>query len=195
MDEVKGWLGRNKIIGLLGGLGLFFVLIAGGWWYQSQNTVEVEVIKASEEGVSKKRIYVDVAGAVVSPGVYEASGEARIKDVLALAGGLSEEADREYVGKKLNLATKVSDGMKVYIPKVKESVGSSGGGQILGAENGLVNINEASLEQLMGLSGVGEVRAKAIIDGRPYGKIEELKERKIIPESTYVKISGEISVY
>jgi len=54
------------------------------------------------------------------------------------------------------------------------------------------DINRASTNELMALKGIGEVRARAIVEGRPYGKKDELVQRKIIPQSVYDKIKDQI---
>src|SRR5258706_10926313 len=109
---------------------------------------------------------VDVEGAVVNPGVYKLSQNARVQDGLIAAGGLSAVADREAVAKSLNLAAKLSDGIKIYVPKIGDPSTGSGknisgsSGNILGAATGLVNINSATADQLDNLSGVGPVPAQ-----------------------------------
>lgn len=49
----------------------------------------------------------------------------------------------------------------------------------------LVDINRASAEELMALKGIGEARAKAIIEGRPYVRKDEIAQRKLVPQSVY----------
>ena len=55
-----------------------------------------------------------------------------------------------------------------------------------------LDINTASVEQLEALKGVGPVRAKAIVKGRPYKGKDDLVRRKIVPQSVYDEISEQI---
>ena len=56
----------------------------------------------------------------------------------------------------------------------------------------LIDINTASEKELASLNGIGEARAKAIVKGRPYKGKNELKDKKIIPESVYNGIQDKI---
>lgn len=56
------------------------------------------------------------------------------------------------------------------------------------AKPDLIDINTASPEQLQALKGVGDVRAKAIVAGRPYKGKDELWQKKIIPKGVYNSI-------
>lgn len=62
----------------------------------------------------------------------------------------------------------------------------------------LVNINTAGKDELMTLSGIGEVKAQAIIDYRgangAFKNIEEIKNVSGIGDATYAKIEGSITV-
>ena len=60
------------------------------------------------------------------------------------------------------------------------------------AKTELIDINRAKAEELMTLKGIGEVRAAAIIKGRPYARKDELVQKKIIPESVYNDIKDRI---
>ena len=56
----------------------------------------------------------------------------------------------------------------------------------------LLDINTASLEDLQALKGVGDVRAKAIVAGRPYKGKDELWQKKIVPKGVYKNIKDQI---
>jgi len=60
------------------------------------------------------------------------------------------------------------------------------------ADATLMDINRASAEELATLKGIGEVRAKAIVKGRPYARKDDLVKKKIIPQSVYDEIKEQI---
>ncbi|MEK9207790.1 MAG: ComEA family DNA-binding protein, partial [Patescibacteria group bacterium] len=133
-----------------------------------------------------------VEGAVMKPGVYKIGSNSRLVDALAAAGGMSEDANRDYVQKNINLAQKASDGLKIYVPRLGE--------QVLSASNStsdspgpVLNINSATFSDLDSLPGVGQVTADKIIQGRPYSDINELVERKIVGQAVFEKIKDKIS--
>lgn len=139
-------------------------------------------------------IQVDIEGAVVMPGVYKLSSGAIVQDVLVSSGGLSVDADRNYVSKNINLAAKLYDGAKIYIPKTGDNatvVQSSGatGQQVL------INVNTASVDALDALPGVGVATATKIIDNRPYAKPNDLLDKKVVSAKVFDQIKDRISVY
>jgi len=152
---------------------------------------------ASKDSTDQKEVMVDVSGAVVSPGVYKLSGGSRIKDALVAAGGISLEADREYLATEVNQAARLTDGMKIYIPVVKQMKVAEvvSGGTALGAKQERININTASASELDGLYGVGLSRAEQIIANRPYLKVDDLLEKKVITKSVLDKIRDKVAVY
>jgi len=193
----KNWLAVVPgIIGLIFlGYGLIQLIVS------SNSSDEILFTKGGGKEISEsekkigKEIVIDVEGAVISPGVYNLSQNARIKDALIAAGGLSSRADREWVAKNLNLAAKLNDASKVYIPFVGETQvqGYSFGTTV--SSFGLININTASLGELDTLSGVGQTTAQKIIDGRPYQTIDELVSKKIVKKSVFEKIKDKIAAY
>jgi competence protein ComEA len=146
---------------------------------------------------------VDVEGQVQKPGVYKVSDGARLQDALIAAGGMSSIADREYISKHLNLAQKVVDGGKIYIPGIDEkttdtpvsidSDSNISSTNTLGDNSGLININSSSAEQLDTLPKVGAVTAQKIISGRPYISTDELVSKKILGQKTYDGLKDKIT--
>lgn len=172
----------------IGVLGLILIII-GLIQFLTRPSQEEPLVFEQGKEEQKQEVVVDIEGAVIKPGVYKLSSDNRTVDALAAAGGLSEEADRIWVEKNINLAKKVTDGLKIYIPRSGEEVLSEQTDQ-----NGpVLNINSASQSNLESLPGIGPVSAQKIIEARPYGQIEELLSRKVVGQSTYDKIKDKIS--
>jgi competence protein ComEA len=196
---------RYPLLIFLGGL----ILLGFGIIYfkngGSKNSPKVEVLSGTTEVSDKKEITVEIAGEVIKPGVYKLQDGDRIEDLLTLAGGISGGADRTWTDKYLNRAAKLTDGQKVYIPKVGEqksgtSAKSSGGDQttspsISSDSNSLININTASLKELDYLPGIGPTYGQSIIDHRPYSDTSELVSKGAVKQSLYEKIKNMVSVY
>lgn len=188
-----------KQYGVMVGIGLVGVgvLIYGVYLEVSAEKLVVEIVKG--EGKSEKgelvEIMVDVAGAVEKPGLYKLSSGSRIGDALVIAGGLSAAADREWVAKSINLAEVLKDGGKVYIPVKSVNQPSSESVSQSNQKDQKVNINTASMSELDGLTGIGEARARLIMDNRPYGNIDELVSKAKIPQSVYETIKDSVSIY
>jgi len=185
---------RNKmavIFGLLGlilaGIGALTILLV------HQKEPEIQIVSADQQ--KQKTIFVHLEGAVEKPGVYELSADSRLNDLLILAGGLSVQADREWVEMNLNLAQKLVDGGKIYIPERSEAHRSLGEGGQTKIVSNKINLNQASLSELDSLWGIGEKRAADIVKNRPYQTVEELVKRKIIPQNVYEKIKDEVVAY
>jgi len=70
----------------------------------------------SEKAQVTPQIVVDISGAVQNPGLYKLDQSSRVGDALSVAGGISKEASLEYVSKSLNLAQKLEDTQKIYVP-------------------------------------------------------------------------------
>lgn len=195
------------ILGLAGlfllGVGVLSVVVLS----LKQSEPKVEILSTDESSLEESgEMMVDVEGAVEKPGVYKLVADARVNDALVAAGGLSAEADREWISRYINLAQPLKDGIKVYIPFIDEradkgllTTDQSGAkvqqGEIIGlSEKGKININTASVSELDSLWGIGEKRAQDIIGNRPFEAIEELRDKKIIPTNVFERIKEEISI-
>ena len=183
-----------------------FVLLAGG--VLSSGIITKTFIKSTKvpsppTGGSGQAqtgmVKVDVSGAVVNPGVYSLPSDSRMEDALKAAGGVTQSADPAYLTKNINLAQKLSDGIKIYVPQVAEQTPEAA--SVMGenvadmGQNILININSASAVELDKLPGVGPARAQKIIDARPYSGIEELVTKKAVTGSVYDEIKNMVSVY
>lgn len=165
---------------------LFRGIVVGG-------QVEVEYVKGSSI-VSGDKLIIDVSGGVIRPGVYEMPSNSRIKDALIVAEGLSVEADRDYVQKNINLAEKLIDGQKIYIP-TKSNTPPSVGYTEPNFVTKKMNINLATEKELDTLKGIGAVRAVEIINNRPYKSVEELVSKGVVTKGILDKIREDIVAY
>lgn len=150
-------------------------------------TTEIFQDEKDERKSDVQKRYVEITGQVISPGVYEITGDILVIELIDLAGGLTSGADLQIVHRDIPLSTFVEPNQKVYIPGTFESASSSqssGGATI----SGKVSINNASSEQLEALTGIGPATAAKIISARPYSKIEDLKNVEGIGEKTYNNI-------
>jgi competence protein ComEA len=109
-------------------------------------------------------VLVHVAGAVFHPGIQRLAGGARVADAITAAGGALPDADTDAI----NLATKVADGDRVYVPRRGEitpaalaSAGLTGSGPAT-----VLDLNSATAEQLDALPGIGPSTAQAIVQYR-----------------------------
>lgn len=170
---------------------------------EAEDTPSDDAVGSSKKSSSAAEVYVDVDGAVASPGVYRLKEGARVSQAIDAAGGLTAEAD--VTG--LNRASKVADGQKIYVPKVGEQQavtaggGADGGAVVTSGANdaaGLVNINTASVAELQTLSGIGPSMAQSIIDERtkngPFASIDDLMRVSGIGEKKLAKIKDCICV-
>lgn len=135
---------------------------------------------------------VDIAGAVVEPGVYTLPFGSRVEDAIEAAGGISADADDEAIARSVNRAAKLSDGAKLYFPLHDDAVSLPAFDPQLPTKT--YAINAASGAELEELSGVGPVTAQKIIAGRPYGKIEELVEKKVMSQSLFDKLKSQLTL-
>lgn len=188
------------LLALLGGIILAVMFF-------NRTPEEITVI-SSQDSVEEnlQKIWVDIGGAVVNPGVYELEQGSRIKDLLEKAGLLKGEADQAWVDEFLNQAEVLQDGQKIYIPSKHEekeqvvsqansesntdAVGRTAAAQIL-----KISLNRASLEELITLPGIGPSYAQKIINARPINKIDELLNISGIGPKRFEQIKDLVTVY
>ncbi|WP_295147705.1 ComEA family DNA-binding protein [uncultured Peptoniphilus sp.] len=159
-----------------------------------ENTKYHEIEKAPEES---EEIMVHISGAVNSPGILRLDSSKRVVDALNLAGGARDDADLD----RVNLAARLHDEEKIYIPKVGEvqenmttlvsSPSSSG-------SSSKININSADLNELTKIPGVGEKTAQKILDYRAnnsFSSIEDIKNVPGIGDKKFESMKDYISTY
>ncbi len=130
-------------------------------------------------------VTVHVAGQVANPGVYAVPAGGRVADAVIAAGGTAAEADVE----QLNLAARLSDGERIYVPKKGEAAPAVhgpapavGGAKPGGTPAGPVDLNTATAEQLEALPGVGPATSKAILAYRSsHGRFRSVTELMEVP--------------
>jgi competence protein ComEA len=128
-------------------------------------------------------LVVQAAGAVTRPGVYRLPPGSRVVDLIDAAGGAVPGAAPD----QLALAALLSDGERVYVPRVGEAVPPPVAGGSGGTPAGPLDLNRATIEELEELPGVGPATAQAIVDHRerngPFGAVEELLDVRGIGEA------------
>lgn len=167
-------------------------------------------------------IDVEIKGYVNKPGVYEIENDSVVNDLIIKAGGLTSNADISVINLARNLSNE--DVVIIYsneeIAEMKEGstsvkyidkecvcpiidnsalfdkVITNAEGIII--DTGKVSLNSATIEELMTLPGIGESKAKLIIEYRSNNKgfkeIEEIKNVKGIGSSIYEKIKDYLTL-
>ena len=218
---------KNKIIlGILSILGLsiiIFFIVNKDVDAQTEDIVKEDIVESnSNKEINSTKIMVDIKGAVKKPGVYEVNSNYRVIDVIKKAGGLNSNANTNYI----NLSSKVSDEMVIWIytkneidklkleqsstkymiescncPVVDNTTclnSNNNTSNKTDTSNKLVNINTSSLEELLSITGIGESKAKNIIDYRTkngnFKSKEDIMNVSGIGEALYNKIKDYITV-
>ncbi|MBO4326464.1 MAG: helix-hairpin-helix domain-containing protein [Clostridia bacterium] len=170
-------------------------------------TAAAVIDAASPSPLADMRIAVHITGAVAEEGVYWLEPGSIVQDAVDMCGGLLPDADTYCI----NLAMKVNDGMRIHIPSVysedkkwlldvgyaSTQVSSNGSSGIYGTA-GLVNINTASVNELVTLSGIGESTAREIIAFREeHGRFETIEDIMNVPgikDAKFARIKKFITV-
>jgi competence protein ComEA len=163
------------------------------------------------------QLVVEVAGAVIHPGVYRFTSGQRVADAIAEAGGYGPRVDAARATAALNLAARLADGDRILVPSRDDpspAVGVGGGGGSGGAGSAAgagsasgsgggaggtapVDLNRATAAELDALPGIGPVTAAKIIASReekPFVAVDDLRTRKLVGASTFDKLRGLVTV-
>ncbi len=135
----------------------------------------------------ERPIRVRVDGAVARPGEYELSAAATLGDAILAAGGPLDSA-RGDIDPKLQ----IFDGAHVFLAADADGVPSAP--QRIAHR---VDLNRASFAELMALLGIGERRAKALIDARhdePFASLQDVVDRGLLPRSVAETLQSLVGV-
>lgn len=157
--------------------------------------------KTEDVSLKDKFIVVEIKGEVKKPDVYTLNEDSIVKDLIDKAGGITENADLS----KINRAKKLQNHEEVYIANVNETTPNSPNTNIAvnsnktqASSSEMININSATIEDLKKLNGVGDAKAKSIIEYREqnggFKSIEDLKSVKGFGGKMFEKIKDQIEV-
>ena len=210
---------QKIILGVVGGV---IAIIIGIYLYSNYQAAEEEffseelevqnMIEETQDDIEEQnQIIIHISGAVVNEGIVKISQGARIADVIEMAGGLKENASL----KNVNLAYKIEDGQKIYIPTLEEEeLGQDNVEEYLIIEDGnnnsisslnykegdelMVNLNKATQTELEELPGIGVATALKIINYREengeFKTIEDIKNVNGIGDAKFNNIKEYICV-
>lgn len=198
---------RDQLLLGAGGVALLAAAVAG--WLLIAAPAAVDPLAASSPAVFLSKtvepsaeksaglgpLVIDVEGGVQRPGIVQLPDGSRVADAIKAAGGYAKSADLGAAAAKLNLAAALKDGQQVYVPVAGSAAGGGGdggdGGSAGSAGGGLVNLNQATPEELDALPGIGPVTVQKIVAARqerPFATLEEMVERKVLTNAQLDKI-------
>lgn len=152
---------------------------------QTEKAESKNIASELAENDNKNTISVYVGGEVEKEGYYKLKNGARVGDAVEAAGGFTENANQ-----KINVSVVLKDGGKVIVKALGED-----------ANAGIdykVNINSATVQELVALDGIGEKTAERIIAYREengkFQSVDQIMNVSGIGENTYEKIKSIIVV-
>lgn len=186
------------------------ILLCGFLWYagdrmgdkpdnQVTDAFETEATEEPKENVEAQKVYIHIIGAVKKPGVYVFSHRPRVIEVVEQAGGFTRDA----VQSGVNQAEIVEDGCQLRIESKKDkktefTEKGQDSDESQEKDDGLININTATKEELMTLTGIGESKALSIISYREtegkFKAIEDIMNITGIKNGVFDKIKNQIKV-
>jgi len=218
-ENMKKIYENKKIILIIGGIVILILSLVLYLFNDNKKTEDDIALNITIENITskkeiKERFYVDVKGSVKKPGVYEFKENDRVIDAIKMAGGLKKNANTD----NINLSEKLKGEMVIYVysdSEVKKGTKALSCDTICQTKvievnncvpdvttkvinNELININTASITELQTLTGIGESKAKNIIDYREtngsFKKVEEIKNISGIGDALFEKIKDKITV-
>ena len=158
---------------------------------------------SNENNLEKNKIVVEIKGEVAKPDVYQLEEGSIIKDLIDMAGGVTEEADlsrinraEELLNHELIIIGNINDETESSVVQNNSTYSSNGNNS--DKVSTLININTADLEQLKKITGIGDIKAQSIIDYREanggFKSLEELKNVDGIGDKTFEKIKEQITL-
>ena len=199
------------LIVLLIGLIIYFIKMNDKQAYEDTLTFNETTNKTTSEVFEKN--YIDIKGSVKNPGVYEFKKNDRVIDAINMAGGLLKNANTS----NINLSQKLVSEMVIYVMNNSEikngskviscdtkckteviEVNNCVEEKKLETSKNKININTATVEDFTSLSGIGEAKAKSIVEYRNsngnFKSIEDIKNISGIGEALFNKIKSNIEV-
>ena len=149
--------------------------------------------------VGTELLVVHVAGAVQVPGVYRLGAGSRVLDAVKAAGGVAADSNADAI----NLAASLTDGERVYVPRVGDVApivvsGGTGGSAAGHTASGPVNLNTATADDLDTLPGVGPATAASILAYRdqhgPFTSVDGLGDVRGIGPAKLDALRGLVTV-
>lgn len=166
-------------------------------------TLEEDTTIINEDSIDRNKIIVEIKGEVAKPDVYQLEEGSIIKDLIDMAGGVTEEADlsrinraEELLNHELIIIGNINDETESSVVQNNSTYSSNGNNS--DKVSTLININTADLEQLKEITGIGNIKAQSIIDYREanggFKSLEELKNVDGIGDKTFEKIKDQITL-
>jgi competence protein ComEA len=144
------------------------------------------------ESSAMQTLMVDVAGAVINPGVYSLPLNARVFEAIKAAGGLKKGADTS----DINQARILRDGEQIYVYPTTTSAGGVSRPAV--RKNGPIMINRATVKDFESLDGIGPVLANRIVSYRkingPFAAVEDLLKVPGIGQSKFAQFKEKLRV-
>lgn len=183
-----------------------FTLIGLAWvgfgltmfWLTSNPSSEIPPTLLEEPAPNDQALVtVDVSGGVVKPGIYTLPAESRVGQAVDAAGGIASTAKVGQIHESINLAAKLTDGQKIFIPIQTQStteqlaISNQKGSDPTSSKT---SINSATKVQLEALPGIGEKKAAEIISHRPFSTISEVQSLVSISDANWEAIETMITL-